>query len=139
VHVKTFFDSSAFAKRYIDEKGSAIVHEVCQNTDELALCVICVPEIISALNRRVREKSIARSDYKMAKTQLADDVRDAVIVNLTSDVVSLSISILEHHTIRAKDALHVASAFAWGADLFVSSDKLQVKAAQKQGLKTKLV
>ena len=137
--MKTFFDSSAFAKRYIDEKGSASVDEVCQNTDELALCVLCVPEIISALNRRVRERSIAHSDYTTAKKHLVDDVRDAVIVNLTSDVVSLSISILEHNAIRAMDALHVASAFAWGADLFVSSDKRQVKAAQKQGLKTKLV
>lgn len=137
--MKTFFDSSAFAKRYIDEKGSAIVDEVCQNTDELALCVICVPEIISALNRRVREKSITPANYKTAKTELVTDVRDTVIVNLTSDVVSLSISIIEHNTIRAMDALHVASAFAWGADLFVSSDKQQVKAAHKQGLKTKLV
>jgi predicted nucleic acid-binding protein len=137
--VKTFFESSAFAKRYIDEKGSALVDEVCHNTDELALCVICVPEILSALNRRVREKSISPSDYNVVKTHLVDDVRDAVIVNLTNDVVSLSISILEQNSIRAMDALHVASAFAWGADLFVSSDKNQAKAARKQGLITKLV
>ncbi|MDL5046520.1 type II toxin-antitoxin system VapC family toxin [Oscillatoria amoena NRMC-F 0135] len=90
--MKTFFDSSAFAKRYIDEKGSPLVDAVCQNTDELALCVICVPEIISALNRRVREKSISSSDYITAKKQFLDDVRDAVIVNLTNDVISLSVT-----------------------------------------------
>ncbi len=137
--MKTFFDSSAFAKRYIDEKGSSVVEEICQNTDELALCVICIPEIISALNRRVREKHIAQSDYDAAKTHLIGDVRDAEIINLTDDVVAHSISILEHNSIRAMDALHVASAQAWGADLFVSSDKNQVKAAQIQGIKTKLV
>ncbi|HMO03850.1 MAG TPA: type II toxin-antitoxin system VapC family toxin [Kiritimatiellia bacterium] len=137
--MKTFFDSSAFAKRYMDEKGSSVVDDICQDTDELALCVICIPEIISALNRRVREKHIAPSDYHAAKTHLIDDVRDAEIINLTDDVVAHSISILEHNAIRAMDALHVASAQAWGADLFVSSDKNQVKAAQKQGIKTKLV
>ncbi len=137
--MKTFFDSSAFAKRYIEEKGSAIVDDICQDTDELALCVICIPEIISALNRRVREKHISLSDYSSAKTHLIDDVRDAQIINLTDDVVARSISILEHNTIRAMDALHVASAQAWGADIFVSSDKNQVKAAQKQGIKTKLI
>lgn len=137
--MKTFFDSSAFAKRYIDEKGSSVVDDICQDTDELALCVICIPEIISALNRRVREKHIAPSDYNAAKTHLIDDVRDAEIINLTDDVVAHSLSILEHNAIRAMDALHVASAQAWGADLFVSSDKNQVKAAQKQGIKTKLV
>ncbi|HMO50660.1 MAG TPA: type II toxin-antitoxin system VapC family toxin [Kiritimatiellia bacterium] len=137
--MKTFFDSSAFAKRYIAEKGSSDIDTICQNTDQLAICVICVPEIISALNRRVRERNISASDYVSVKDQLIQDVRDAEIVNLTDDVVAHSLLILERNTIRAMDALHVAAAHAWKADLFVSSDKLQIKAANKQGLKTKLV
>lgn len=137
--MKTFFDSSAFAKRYIAEKGSIVVDDICRNTDALALCIICVPEIISALNRRLREKHIVLHDYITAKTQLIDDMRDVEIINLTHDVIAHSISILENNVVRAMDALHVASAHAWGADLFVSSDKNQVKAAQKQGMKTRLV
>ena len=49
--MKIFFDSSAFAKRYIDEPGSDSVEAICQNATELALSVICMPEIISAMNR----------------------------------------------------------------------------------------
>jgi predicted nucleic acid-binding protein len=37
------------------------------------------------------------------------------------------------------DALHVASALEWGADLFASSDRRQLAAAKKAGLRTKLV
>jgi len=137
--VKTFFDSSAFAKRYIAEKGSSDVDTLCQQTDQLALCVICLPEIISALSRRVRERRISASDYVSVKDQLIRDVRDAEIINLTDEVVAHSIMILERNTIRAMDALHVAAAHAWRAHLFVSSDKLQIRAAHKQGLKTKRV
>jgi len=46
--VKTFFDSLALAKRYVDEQGSQAVDDLCMDASELALGVICVPEIISA-------------------------------------------------------------------------------------------
>ena len=44
--MKLFLDSSAFAKRFIDEPGSADVEEARAQADELCLSVICVPEII---------------------------------------------------------------------------------------------
>ena len=46
-------DSSAFAKRFIEDRESA--GKTCAQADALGLCVLCVPEIISALNRRRRE------------------------------------------------------------------------------------
>jgi len=137
--MKTFFDSSAFAKRYIAEQGSDVVDDICQATSQLALCVICVPEIISALNRRVREKVVSRSDYATVKAHLLEDVRDAEIINLTEDVVSYSMLIMEQHSIRAMDSLHIAAAKAWHADLFVSADKEQTRAAHRMGLKHKLI
>ncbi len=32
--MKTFFDSSSFAKRYVEESGSSIVEELCGNAKE---------------------------------------------------------------------------------------------------------
>ncbi|MBU4212078.1 MAG: type II toxin-antitoxin system VapC family toxin, partial [Verrucomicrobia bacterium] len=68
--MKAFFDSSAFAKRYIEEPGSAVADEICMTIDQLGLSVICLPEIISALNRRLREKTIAREQYGLTKQRL---------------------------------------------------------------------
>jgi len=85
--VKTFFDSSAFAKRYVEETGSQIVDDICSNATEVSISVICVPEIISALNRRLREKSLSRKDYVTIKQHLSDDVRDTIVVNLVSEVI----------------------------------------------------
>lgn len=137
--MKTIFDSSAFAKRYIEETGSQTVDDICQRTTSLALSILCVPEIISALNRHVREKRLSRQDYFAAKRSLSADVADAVVIELTPEVVSRSILLLENHDLRAMDAIHVACALEWGADEFVSADERQLKAARKSGLNTTFI
>jgi predicted nucleic acid-binding protein len=137
--VRTFLDSSSFAKRYIEETGSSAVDDLCAKATELAICVICIPEIISALNRRLRERLIAHQDYLAAKQFLSSDVRDVVVINLVPTVISKCTLLLESNPIRAMDALHVASAIEWEADLFASSDRKQLAAAKKAGLRTKFV
>ncbi len=137
--MKLFLDSSAFAKRFVEEPGSEDVEVLCSQAAELCLSVICVPEIISALNRRLREKSLTRRGYAQAKQRLAQDVRDTVIINLTPDVVHTSIEILEATPVRTMDALHIACAVAWGAELFASADHRQIAAAQTAGLRTKQI
>lgn len=134
--MKTFLDSSAFAKRLVDETGSDKVEETCAQASELGLSVICVPEIISALNRRRRDRSLTATQYNKAKQQLLDDVRDADIINLAVSVVGSAIGVLEASPVRAMDALHIACALEWGAQLFVSADKKQLSAARRAGLRT---
>ena len=137
--MKTFLDSSAFAKRFVDEAGSDKVEDTCAQASELGLSVICVPEIISALNRRRRERSLTSTQYAEAKQRLLDDVRDADIINLAVPVVGSAIGVLEESPVRAMDALHIACALEWGAQLFVSSDKKQLSAARRAGMKTHAV
>lgn len=137
--MRTFFDSSAYAKRFVEEKGSDIVEEICRNTTSLALSIICVPEIISALNRRLREKNIEQGDYRLAKTRLLEDIEDITIVNITPGVIVKSVELLENNILKAMDALHLACALEWNPDLFVSSDSRQTEAAQKAGLQTHFI
>ena len=137
--MKTFFDSSAFAKRYVEEPGSDTVAALCQEATDLALCVICVPEIVSAMNRRLRERRLTKSDYLALKRHLLEDIRDATIIDLVPPVVAACIEIVERSPVRAADALHVAAARAWRADLFVTADQRQLAAARKAGLKVHAV
>lgn len=132
--MRTFFDASAFAKRYIEEQGSQLVEDLCMATSTLGLSVICVPEILSALNRRLRERTLTRRSYGNAKQSLAEDVRDAQIIQLTPAVIADSTAILEACPVRAMDALHVACALQWRAERFVSADQRQVNAAERFGL-----
>jgi predicted nucleic acid-binding protein len=134
--VKLFADSSSFAKRYIREAGSEKLDDLLQNASALALCVILVPELISGLNRRLREGAFPAKDYRKAKELLLNDVRDATIIQLTPAVISRSVSLLEGNVLRAMGALHVACALEWKADLFVTSDRRQLGAANNSGLPT---
>jgi predicted nucleic acid-binding protein len=135
--MKLSVDSSSFAKRYIQEIGSDKLDDLLQDASDLALSVLLVPETISGLNRRLREGSITNNDYRKAKNQLLDDVRDATVLQLTPAVMSCSVKLLESNALRAMDALHVACALEWKADLFVTSDNSQFNAAMSAGLQSK--
>lgn len=137
--MKLLVDSSAFAKRYIQEEGSEDIDLFLQRTSELALCIVLVPEIISGLNRRLREGSLSKRYYLKAKTQLLEDVHDATVIQLTPSVISHSVKLIENNVLRAMDAFHVACALEWPADLFVTSDKRQLIAAQNTGLLTEFI
>jgi len=137
--MKLVVDSSAFAKRYIQEEGSEDIDLFLQRASELALCIILVPEIISGLNRRLREGFLSKRDYRKAKTQLLEDVHDATVIQLTPSVISHSVKLLENNVLRAMDAFHVACALEWPADLFVTSDQRQLIAAKNAGLLTEFI
>ncbi|MEN9664079.1 MAG: hypothetical protein RLZZ326_442, partial [Planctomycetota bacterium] len=70
---------------------------------------------------------------------LLDDVRDASIIDLTPEVIAESIAAIKASPLRAADALHVAAAKVWRADLFVTADDRQLTAARKAGLTVRAV
>lgn len=87
----------------------------------------------------MREGILTLNDYRKIKRQLLDDVRDATVLQLTPAVIARSVKLLEGNVLRAMDALHVACALEWQADLFVTADRRQLTAAGNAGLKTKYV
>jgi hypothetical protein len=134
--VKVFFDSSAFAKRYLEEKGSDAVEKLCGQATVVAVSIICLPEIISALCRLLHQSVLSKKQYDAAKQALLHDLGDAVICTLTPQVIRQPVSLLESNKLRAMDALHVGCALEWKAEIFVSADRQQLLAAQRAGLKT---
>ena len=137
--MKLLTDSSALAKRYILEEGSDKIDQFLKDASQLGLCTILVPEIISGLNRRRRERILSYDDYRTVKRQLMDDVHDAIVLQVTPAVISHSVKLLETNILRAMDALHIACALEWQAELFVTADKRQYKAAQNAGLLSELI
>ncbi|MCX5816846.1 MAG: type II toxin-antitoxin system VapC family toxin [Proteobacteria bacterium] len=132
--MKLAVDSSSFAKRYVQEIGSEKLECFLEDASELAFSVVLVPEIISGLNRRLRENILTLVDYRAVKKQLLNDVSDITVLHITPSVVSRSVKLLENNALRAMDSLHVACALEWGADLFITSDIRQFMAAKNSGL-----
>lgn len=128
---RTYFDSSALAKRYLVEHGSERVLRRCREAEEVVIAVIAVPELLSALNRLLREGALDARHYKTMKTNLAADVSQATIVEMTPAVVRTAIDCLERFTLRTLDALHLASALETNVGLFVSADHRQCQAARR--------
>ncbi len=137
--MKLLVDSSAFVKRYAEEYGSEFIDLFLQRASELALCIILVPEIISALNRRLRERILSVNDYRKVKRQLLEDVRDATVLQITPSVISRSVKLLEKNVLCAMEGLHVACALEWQAELFVTADRRQLMAAKNAGLMTEFI
>ena len=137
--MKVFFDSSSLAKRYIDEHGSPKVESILHETSQLAVSIIAVPEILSGLNRHIREGFITLADYKAIKKQLVEDMEDMIILQLAPEVISTSTTLIERNALRAMDALHIACALEWKARLFVTSDKRQLSAAKHAGLESNYI
>lgn len=129
-----FLDSSALAKRYVQERGSDRLEEILFSATSLGVSVICLPEVVSALCRIRRERKLSQPQYLNAKQALFEDIDDTSVVNVTDQVVVRAIELLERWPLRSSDSLHVASAAEWAADLFVSADARQCAAARAYGL-----
>ena len=133
--MRVFFDTSAFVKRYIEEPGTDKVIEICGQAQHIVLCVVCLPEMISTLNRLIREGKLLTEDYQKTRDLILKEIEDAEICYVTPDVVTRTIRCLENNPLRAMDALNLGCALIIEPDLFVSSDQRQIEAAQREGLK----
>ena len=137
--MRTFFDSSALAKRYIQEAGSDEVLKFCMEATEIGVSIICYPEILSAFCRLKREGHLTQTGLSQAKRELQADLAEASVLELTEITVENAASLLETNALKAMDALHIATALEWQAEMFVSGDEQQLKAAKKAGLKIRKV
>lgn len=129
-----FFDSSAFAKRYVQESGSDAVGAWCDRATEIGLAAIALPEIVSAFCRLQREGKITAAQYQQLKGELFADIEDAAIADMSPAVIRQAVLSLEGNVLRAMDAIHIGCAIEMKADVFLSGDQRQCLAAKNAGL-----
>ncbi len=133
--MKTYFDTSAFIKRYILEQGSEQIPLILTKASALALSALSLPEMISALTRLKHEEKLTVHLYQTIKNKIYDDLIDIILYPITPAVLTLATEIIEHNKVKTLDAIHIASASVWMCDYFVSADKSQIATAEQVGLK----
>ena len=133
--MRVFFDTSAFAKRCVKEAGTEHVLSWCERADELTLCVIAPPEMVSAVCRLRREGRSTPTQYRQIKQDLIADPGDARLCNITPTLLQFAVQALEAGTLRGMDAMHIAAAQAMEAEVFVAADARQCVAARASGLR----
>jgi predicted nucleic acid-binding protein len=103
-----YFDASALAKRYVREQGSLKVRRLLASGLPATSRYSAV-EIASALARRAREGAISGEDTERALRALREDLTAMLVVELTPEVVTRAQSLLQRHSLRAGDAVQLAS------------------------------
>jgi uncharacterized protein len=138
-----YIDASALAKRYVREAGSAAVAKLLGRHACLS-SVLASVEVRGAIRRHIEAGLIDRVDLPAVLDRLAQDRAHWTLVNLDSDVLAEAESLVTGHSIRALDAIHVASARVLSTRLgtpllFVTADKRQGDLAEAVGLTVRRV
>ena len=134
-----FFDTSAFLKRYIFESGSDHVENLCYSANNIGISILLPIEALAAFNRLKREKKITSKQYTQIKSAFLSDIRDITVLLIDPIIVKKSINVIEKSHLKTLDAAHIGCALEYAPDYFVSSDKQQLIAAKKLGLKIKKI
>lgn len=141
-----FFDSSALMKRYAKEKGSAWVISIFRpfSNNRIYVGEITFVEIISALSRRFRGKTISQQQYKRALKRFRRTFSNKFfITEIETSIIEQAADLAEKHYLRGFDAVQLSCAMQihnirQTAKLppltFVSADNTLNQAAQSEGL-----
>lgn len=137
-----FFDTSALAKRYLNEIGSAWSHQLIQPAAEHVIIVseILVVEMSSLLARRVREATVSAATAASLESIFLQHVNDEYLtIALQKAVLTHACAVVKTYPLRTLDAIQLASALRAGAILseqitFLSSDRNLLAAATAEGL-----
>ncbi len=141
-----YVDSSVLVKRHIPEAGSLWVESLFDFAagNTVFTSHLSNVEVVSALNRRVREGSITSTDC----ARLRDDFlllcnHHYHMVQATSTVMVHARQLLERYALRAYDALHLSCAIVVNnrilvhdaaALVFLAADDRLLAAAASEGL-----
>jgi uncharacterized protein len=113
-----YFDSSALVKRYVNEKGSTWVCGLFDPSlrHEAFIAAITPVEIVAAITRRARGKTIAQVDAVAACTQFRADLQTSCqVVELTDALLNHAMFLAETYALRGYDAVQLAAALAVNA------------------------
>lgn len=135
MRARVYLDTSALAKWYINELGSADVESFIREHAPCAISALTGVEMRSLLARRRREGSIdARLESRLFAAFLEDVrlgflVEQRVMERAAEGAVNL-IAALPEHPLRTLDALHLAIAREAGLSTIVTSDRVMAAAAE---------
>lgn len=140
-----FLDSSALAKLYHTEAGSAAVERmVLRSAATILISRLSVVEVQSALAGKVRSGVISAVDEAGLRRRFLEDISNGIfgVIALTSEHFDQAGELIERHGasqgLRTLDSLQLAVALslhrASAIESFVAADKVLCKVAAVEGI-----
>lgn len=135
-------DTSALIKFYLPEPGLDQLTEAV-GASGFAVSRLAILEAIVTFRKSLFAKYIEEAQYAALVDAIRSDTeRVFEVLALTDNIVSgtqAAISSSLALPLRAADALHIQTAVHFEAELFITADKQQARAAEGLGLKTLLI
>lgn len=135
-----YLDSSALIKKYVAEKGTSEVKRFFSGGELLWTSKVSQAEVWSAFARRRRDGDFTAGQYRAITRSFERDWRSFAVVELSDEVMGMIRRLVERHTLRALDAIQLASA-VWAKQnlgeqvIFVGADEPLLRAAEATALK----
>ena len=126
-----YFDTSAFLKRYVDEKGSTYISQMVEDGVPFVVATVTYTEMLMALRRKKADKALSSEDYQTAVEEITMDWPGLKKIDIDDgfhDRVRDVADMLRHDRhLKALDAVHLASALTLQRRLpqlvFMTADK----------------
>ena len=119
-----FIDTSSLIKKYILEVNSEQLISILRDVSEIIVSPLTTIELLSGLNRRLRERSISPAQYALIEKEINHNQNDFSVVHWNDDLAALSIKLIKKYPLRTLDAIQLASAILSSPNQFITSDKL---------------
>ena len=136
--MRIFLDTSALAKRYVQEPGSEELEELLISTSpEIFISTLAFVEFASAMGRKFLNKEIEMAEIAETIKELERDwYKVFAKIPLEDTLAETAAAIALEYSLKGADAVHLASAQASGVELFIASDNKLNRAANKLGINT---
>lgn len=134
--MRIFIDTSALAKRYVQERGSEELEELFSAiATEIFISPLAFVEFASALGRKLRNREMTKAEVGKAIKELEKDWSGVFVKIPLEDMLAETAAALAlEYSLKGADAVHLASADVADAELLVASDKKLIQAAKKMGV-----
>lgn len=110
--MSTYFDSSALAKLYVREPGTADVQNLATR-DGVATSAIAIVELTSAIERAVRARRLRGSTASALQQRVSAAWSSYARLEPAAEILDVAAGVVRRHPLHALDAIHLASAIAW--------------------------
>ena len=135
---RAYIDTSAYLAVMLGEAGSAELQSALRKKN-LCSSTLLLIEAERTLVRLTREKLLTIHDYHLVYNQVKKDVQLFILRDLTPDFCLKGVFPAVRIP-RSSDLVHLRTALWFskngGLEIFISSDRSQIEAAQELGLPT---
>jgi uncharacterized protein len=132
-----YLDASAIAKRYVPERGEALIHHLFARLPRHRLVCLGIGtlEVLSVFVRKKNANRLPLPVYSQALIDFRTEVLDAADfakLSVPDQLVTAAMPLVPKHSINANDALLLRSALDLAAQLRVAGDELVLVASDQR-------